>query len=183
MTHQTIKGRGYTVSSAAAGIIFYNGIALCSVKEGVQSYFIAPGESVTCSVASVIITLSFSHAVGGASSPSGAQSMPVVELGEDSDIALASGVMYRYALTASVDSIGWQGLSMESHPERVMTCELCIDARGYLAQHEVTWPLSWLWLDEQSAPDLSTGGLRYFAIRSDHGLTFIVEHTCYSDAQ
>jgi len=86
--------------------------------------------------------------------------------------------MYRYTLAAAVDSIGWKNLSMESNPDKVMTCELCIDARGYVA-HEVVWPSSWLWLDEQSAPDLSTGGSRYFAIRSDHGMTFIVEHSCY----
>jgi len=86
--------------------------------------------------------------------------------------------MYRYTLATDVDSIGWQDLSMESHPDKVMTCELCIDARGYAA-HEVMCPPSWIWLDEQSAPDLSTGGLRYLAIRSDHGLSFIVEHSCY----
>jgi len=107
--------------------------------------------------------------------------MPVVELGETAALELAAGVMYRYTLAAAVDSIGWQGLSMESHADKVMTCELCIDAREYAA-HEVMWPASWIWIDEQTAPDLSTGGLRYFAIRSDHGLTFIVEHSYYSAA-
>jgi len=186
-THKTIAGKSYTVScSEACEIKAQLGgelVLLATGEAGVQFCFVSPVGAVTSSSDKATLTVNFSAAALGGSSQGGKGGakayMPVVDLGASpATLELASGVMYRCALADSPDSIYWQSLSMESHPERVMTCELCLDARGYVA-HEVTWPLSWIWLDEQSAPDLSTGGLRYFAIRSDHGLSFIVEHSCY----
>lgn len=90
---------------------------------------------------------------------------------------LQAGVMYRLTLANEPDSIFWQDLSMESHPDRVASCEICIDAKGYPVGHKIAWPSSWIWLDGQSVPNLFVGGLRYFAVRRDKRLTFIAEHT------
>jgi len=181
-TIPTTRGISYAITCAAAcSVTAADGSVLLNHAAGqLQSQFVAIDEEVTLSLDTAIIVPVFSHATGGLSSPSGAQSMPVVELGcSPAALELKSGVMYRLELDTEPDDIHFQNLSMESHADKVMTCELCIDANGYRSGHEIFWPLSWIWLDEQTAPDLSTGGLRYFAIRSDHGLSFIVEHSQY----
>jgi len=186
-THKTIAGKSYTVScSEPCKIKAQLGtelVLLASGEAGTQFCFVAPVGAVTSSSDKAILTVNFNTAPLGGSSQSAKPYMPIVELNSSPGaLELKGGVMYRYVFPIEAGTTAWNNLTMEQHSDRVITCEICIDS-GLSSNQTLTWPVSWIWMDEQTAPDLSRGGLHYFALRSDQRLSYIVEHTHYLESK